>query len=242
PQDDASEQYDDDDDTVPINDRDGDGANDGSTVGDDDTNNYYDDDDDAVSPSEGEKRSDGGPIIDFFDGDDDTAENASSILIILVLFIVIPVVIGLIIFGYSRIRREDLLNQENRKKIYDHIMNNPGEHFRGLQRAVDLEVGVLSHHLNVLEKEQLIVSEQDGNNRCFWAAGVKHDTDKVRLSRIQENILKEIHSEPGITQSQIAKKMGISRKVVFYHVKFLRNSGVVREEKDKKHSHYYERE
>ncbi|MGA1873893.1 MAG: VWA domain-containing protein [Thermoplasmatota archaeon] len=165
-----------------------------------------------------------------------------SILIVLIIIVVIAVVVGVIIFGYSRIRREDLLNQENRKRIYDHIMNNPGEHFRGLQRAVDLEVGVLSHHLNVLEKEQLIVSEQDGNNRRFWAAGVKHDTDKVRLSRIQENILKEIHKEPGITQSQIAKRMGVSRKVVFYHVKFLRNSGVVREEKDRRHSYYYERE
>jgi predicted transcriptional regulator len=155
---------------------------------------------------------------------------------------VILIVVGLIIFGYSRIRREDLLNQENRKRIYEYITNNPGEHFRALQRAVDLEVGVLSHHLNVLEKEQLIVSEQDGNNRCFWAAGVKHDTDKVRLSRIQENILKEIQEEPGITQSQIARKLGVSRKVVFYHVKFLRNAGVVREEKVQRNAHYYERE
>ncbi|MBN1390146.1 MAG: VWA domain-containing protein [Candidatus Thermoplasmatota archaeon] len=197
------------------------------------------DDDDNDPISEDDYEGNGGIIPALTDDDD----GISMIMVLLVMlsFIVVLVIVGLVIFGYTRIRREDLLNQENRKKIYEHITDNPGEHFRGLQRAVDLEVGVLSHHLNVLEKEQLIVSEQDGSNRCFWAAGVKHDTDKVRLSRVQENILKEIHEDPGITQSQIAKNMGVSRKVIFYHVKFLRNAGVVREEKDSKRSHYYER-
>jgi predicted transcriptional regulator len=202
--------------------------------------------DDDAAPSLGDDDDDWTPY-DSDDGDEEKSlapsmDSDFPWIFILLVFIVIPIVIGLIIFGYSRIRREDLLNQENRKKIYEFITNNPGEHFRALQRAVDLEVGVLSHHLNVLEKEQLIVSEQDGNNRCFWAAGVKHDTDKVRLSRIQENILKEIQEDPGITQSQIARKMGVSRKVIFYHVKFLRNSGVVREEKVQRNAHYYERE
>jgi len=235
PSDDATEQVDDDD-TGALYDGEGDGRTDDSDYSSGDP--VVGDDDDNSPP---EKENSGGRSWPALDGDESDS-GMYPILIFLFAVIIVAVIVGLIIFGYSRIRREDLLNQENRKKIYDHIINNPGEHFRGIQRAVDLEVGVLSHHLNVLEKEQLIVSEQDGNNRCFWAAGVKHDTDKVRLSRIQENIIKEIHKEPGITQSQIAKRMGISRKVVFYHVKFLRNSGVVREEKDRKHSHYYERE
>lgn len=164
------------------------------------------------------------------------------ILIILVVIVVIATLVMLFIFGYSRIRRDQLLEQENRKKIYEKILEDPSIHFRALQRAVGLEVGVLSHHLNVLEKEQLIVSEQDGNNRRFWGAGIKHDDNKVRLSRIQENILRSIEEEPGINQSSIAKKLGVSRKVVFYHLKFLRRAGMVREEKEKRRTHYYTRE
>jgi uncharacterized protein YegL/DNA-binding MarR family transcriptional regulator len=227
--DDDSVRKDDDSDGLPYN------------PGYDDADVSADDDDDDEGSSGWIPYPEGGGDDVALTGDSDEDSNMSW-MIIIVLFVVIPIVVGLIIFGYSRIRREDLLNQENRKKIYEFITENPGQHFRALQRAVDLEVGVLSHHLNVLEKEQLIVSEQDGNNRCFWAAGVKHDTDKVRLSRIQENILKEIQDDPGITQSQIAKKMGVSRKVVFYHVKFLRNAGVVREEKVHRNAHYYERE
>jgi predicted transcriptional regulator/uncharacterized protein YegL len=198
------------------------------------------DDDDVQPGSPTDESPDDGIIPDFYGEEEDGAP--FIFLFAPLIILVVAVILGLIIFAYTRIRREDLLNQENRKKIYEYITDNPGEHFRALQRAVDLEVGVLSHHLNVLEKEQLIVSEQDGNNRRFWAAGVKHDLDQVHLSRIQENILKQIDKDPGITQAQIAKKIGVSRKVVFYHVKFLRNAGIVREEKEKRKTHYYAKE
>ncbi|RLF68915.1 MAG: hypothetical protein DRN57_02530 [Thermoplasmata archaeon] len=166
-------------------------------------------------------------------------DGSGSFLIIvgIVVVLLILIIVGALIF--SRLREDELLKQKNRKKIYEHIMNHPGDHFRAIQRAVGLEVGTLSHHMNILEKEQLIVSEQDGNNRCFWVAGVKRDTGKIRLSRIQENILKEIQKEPGITQVQIARRVGVSRKVVFYHVKFLTNAQMVMEEKIRKRVHYY---
>ncbi len=197
------------------------------------------DDDDGASESNSPL--DGGGSWDDLDPlksqDIDDMDNFLFILIPIGVVLLIILIIGAVI--YTRLRDDELLKQENRKKIYEYIMNNPGDHFRAIQRAVDLEVGTISHHMNILEKEQLIVSEQDGNNRCFWVAGVKRDTGKIRLSRIQENILKEIHDEPGITQVQIAKRVGVSRKVVFYHVKFLTNAEMVLEEKIKRRAHYY---
>jgi len=144
------------------------------------------------------------------------------------------------LLGYSRLKRESLLEQENRKRIYEYIVKNPGEHFRGIQRALDLEVGVLSHHLNILEREQLVVSEQQGERRVFYPAGMRAD-DKIRLSRIQEKILKSIQENPGATQASIAKNLGVSRKVVFYHLKFLRDAGLVEEERGGRRPQYYVR-
>lgn len=166
------------------------------------------------------------------------ADKAFPIFIMFVPILMLIILI-IVIFGFSRIRKDYLLKQENRKKIYEHIISNPGDYFRSIQRAMDLEVGVLSHHINVLEKEQMIVSEQDGNNRKFYAAGVKKGDDKIRLSRIQENILKTIQEDPGMTQIQIAREIGVSRKVVFYHVKFLRDAGMVNEERVSRKPHYY---
>jgi predicted transcriptional regulator len=164
---------------------------------------------------------------------------ASSALIIFMILLIVPLLlIPLIIFGIAKANR-NVLDQQNRKRIYDHIINNPGDHFRSIQRAVDLEVGTLSHHINVLEKEQLIVSEQDGINRLFYPAGMRGNDEKVRLSRVQENILRSIRSTPGRTQSEIAKDLGVSRKVIYYHVQFLRDSGMVNEDQVGSHPRYY---
>ncbi len=152
---------------------------------------------------------------------------------------VLIILLALVVFSFTRIRNEELLKQKKRMAIYTYIIEHPGDHFRAVQRAVGMQIGVLSHHINILEKEQLIVSEQDGNNRRFYAAGVKRNNGEVRLSRIQENILKSIQATPGITQSQIAKDLGVNRKVVFYNVKFLSGSGIVTEEKVSRRAHYY---
>lgn len=177
------------------------------------------------------------PFIPLGGGDeDDSALNLFMFIPIMAVALLLILIIS--IFIYSRIRKDLLLEQENRKKIYKYIRENPGDYFRSIQRAVDLEVGTLSHHINILEKEQLLVSEQDGSHRRFYPAGVKIDQG-VKLSRIQENILKSIKTEPGLTQSQIASKCGVSRKVVFYHVKFLRDTGAVREERVMRKPRYY---
>jgi len=155
---------------------------------------------------------------------------------------VLMILLALVVFSFTRIRSEELLKQKKRMAIYTYIIEHPGDHFRAVQRAVGLQIGVLSHHINILEKEQLIVSEQDGNNRRFYAAGVKRSNGEVRLSRVQENILKSIQATPGITQSEIAKDLGVNRKVVFYNVKFLSGSGIVTEQKLKRRAHYYPNE
>ncbi|MGA1821900.1 MAG: VIT domain-containing protein [Thermoplasmatota archaeon] len=233
-------------DEQPINepsdeDSDGDGIGDNTDPmdivpgggGSSDTTDSDDDDIEADTKDDGS----GIPIFPSYPRGEG-ANDSMPVFIFLVLPILIIILI-VIIFGFSRIRKDFLLNQENRKKIYEHIIDNPGDYFRSIQRAVDLEVGVLSHHINVLEKEQMIVSEQDGNNRKFYAAGVRKGDEKIRLSRIQENILKSIRKDPGMTQVQIARRVGVSRKVVFYHVKFLRDAGMVNEERVSRKPHYY---
>ena len=62
---------------------------------------------------------------------------------------------------------------------------------------------------------------------------------EIKLSRIQINILKEIKREPGIGQSGIAKYLGASRKVVFYHIRFLKNADKVSEIKERKKTQYF---
>jgi predicted transcriptional regulator len=92
--------------------------------------------------------------------------------------------------------------------------------------TLDLKAGVLTHHLNMLERQQYIKSLQDGANRRFYTKDMKIDT-KLLLSPAQENILQAIKNNPGISQSDIASKLQMTKKTVYYNVKNLRDAGLV---------------
>ncbi|MCK4717393.1 MAG: VWA domain-containing protein, partial [Thermoplasmata archaeon] len=83
------------------------------------------------------------------------------------------------IVGYSKIERHRLLEHERREMIYNYIHEKPGEHFRGVEKALGLEVGVLTHHINKLEHEDYIRSRQDGMYRRFYPMDAKIDIRHV---------------------------------------------------------------
>jgi predicted transcriptional regulator len=118
------------------------------------------------------------------------------------------------------------LQHERRVKIFDYVNENPGEHFRAIQKALDLEVGVLAHHINKLEREEFIKSRQDGQYRRFYPMDAKIDV-KLILSQLQERILKFVKTNPGQSGAAIANNLGVDPKLVNYHVKVLQKAGFI---------------
>jgi len=163
----------------------------------------------------------------------------TSRMYLLILFAIPPIVIILtVVFVYTKMRREQLLEHKIRAQIFEHINNNPGVHYRGILNDLNLQIGVLNHHLNMLEQEQFIKSLQDGMYRRFYPKGMPVKTGLI-LSDVQEKILKLIQSTPGISQTSIARTLGFTRMVVNYHVKILSNAGFVHMEPAGRESHCY---
>lgn len=135
------------------------------------------------------------------------------------------------ILAYTKIQKYRLLEQEKREQIFHYIEEHPGAHFRAIQRALGMEVGVLSHHINKLEKGDYIRSRQDGMYRRFYPMNSKIEL-KLILSDVEKRILAWVRKHPGASQRDIADSLKISRKVVNYHLKVLSDSGFVRMVKD----------
>jgi predicted transcriptional regulator len=142
----------------------------------------------------------------------------------ILIIITIALIVSLIM--YSKIKRENMLKNAVRKRIFDYIIENPGMHYRGILNGLDLPMGVLTYHLNRLEKAQYIRSRQDGMYRRFYTKGPKTEM-RFFLSDIQESILSVIKENQGISQSKIAEKIQVSRKVVNYHVNILDQAGLI---------------
>ncbi|MEE9151568.1 MAG: winged helix-turn-helix transcriptional regulator [Thermoplasmata archaeon] len=157
-------------------------------------------------------------------GEPEEAFGAFSLCYTTGLILTIVLVISLVM--YSKIKRENLLKNAVRKRIFHHIKENPGKHYRAILSDLDLSMGVLTYHLNRLEKAQYIKSRQDGMFRRFYPPGPRTEM-RFFLSDIQESILSVIKENKGISQSKIADRVGVSRKVVNYHVNILDQAGLI---------------
>jgi predicted transcriptional regulator len=209
------------DDAFPFNpdetmDTDGDGVGDNSDA-------YPED------PTKSQKKApdDGGGS----DGDDKDAtetlmgEDANSIcLLIIIIAVIIVPILGVAV--YTRLKSRRLLEHQTRERIYTHVQANPGVHYRGIMNELSLSMGVLTHHLNMLERQGYIKSMQDGNFRRFYSKDQTVDT-QLLLTQPQESILSAIKSNPGISQSKLASELNMTKKTVYYNVNQLKDSGLI---------------
>ncbi|WP_455391777.1 winged helix-turn-helix transcriptional regulator [[Eubacterium] cellulosolvens] len=171
------------------------------------------------------------------DGADGEALDATVLPILLFGVPGVVILLG-VMFLYTKMRREQLLEHRVRANIYDYINKNPGVHYRGIMNDLDLQMGVLTHHLNMLEQERYIKSYQDGMYRRFYPISAQIDTGLI-LTDVQRRILKLIQGTPGISQADISRNLGYTRKVVYYHVKILENAGFVHVEPAGRESQCY---
>jgi len=51
--------------------------------------------------------------------------------------------------------KEEILENDRRRKIYTVIKKNPGLHIRELQRVLDIPLASLQYHLNYMRAEAL---------------------------------------------------------------------------------------
>jgi len=137
--------------------------------------------------------------------------------------------LALLIPMYTRIQKEDVLDQFVRGQIYGYIKTNPGVHYNQIRRGIDVKNGTLSYHLRVLEKTELIKSRREGvRYRAFYPTGMKFpEVERFRLTELQINILDVINEKSGIDQKKIAMKLDKKPQTINYNIKVLEQAGLI---------------
>jgi predicted transcriptional regulator len=176
----------------------------------------YDTDNDDIPDSD----------VYYSDSEGDMALSASYTNLCFQTIMIITIVLIISLIMYSKIRKEKLLNNAIRNRIFEYVKENPGKHYRGILKDLNLPMGVLSYHINRLEKAHFLTSRQDGMYRRFYIPGPKAEMRFV-LSDVQRSILNVIRDNKGISQAKIAKEIGVSRMVVNYHVNILDRAGLI---------------
>lgn len=128
---------------------------------------------------------------------------------------------------------------ENRRKIYDLVRNNPGCHFREIERKINMPYGTLKYHLNFLVKKELLVEKKDSNNlRYFSKEFNSNDYDLLSLLRqgSLRKILVFLATSKQCTNKDLVSFTNLSPSTISWHLNKLLRKKVV--EKDNSENRY----
>ncbi|UCC18553.1 MAG: winged helix-turn-helix transcriptional regulator [Promethearchaeota archaeon] len=138
--------------------------------------------------------------------------------------------------GAHRLSLDEVLENENRNRIIDLILDEPGIHFNELLRKTGLAAGNLVWHLDILLTYKVIGKKRIGNILAYFPYYQKNPISNVDItlqkSKLTLEILEIIEKDPGIWNSLITKKLKVDHKTILYHIKKLEELDLVHFEKD----------
>ena len=133
--------------------------------------------------------------------------------------------------GAHRLSLEDVLENENRNKIIDLILNEPGIHFNELLRKTEIAAGNLVWHLDILETYKVVGKKRIGNFMVYFPYYQKNPISNLNLqlskSKLTLDILKMIEKEPGLWNSLITKQFKVNHKTIQYHINKLNDLNLI---------------
>jgi len=133
--------------------------------------------------------------------------------------------------GAHRLSLDDVLENENRNKIIDLILKEPGIHFNELLRKTEIAAGNLVWHLDILETYKVVGKKRIGNFIAYFPYYQKNPISNLDLqlskSKLTLEILEMIEKEPGLWNSIITKHFKVDHKTVQYHVNKLKELNLI---------------
>ena len=123
---------------------------------------------------------------------------------------------------YSRIKKDEVLDNFTRGAIFGFIVANPGAHYNLIKQELMLNNGAIIYHLDILERKGYISSEKAGIFKKYYPKGFKKEGGILEtLTDLQRRIFHEIEASPGVSQKEIANRMNITARALNYHIKTL---------------------
>lgn len=126
---------------------------------------------------------------------------------------------------YSRLKRDRVLDNFERGRIYQYILMNPGDYYSSIKKSLGLNNGTLTYHLKVLEQKEFIKSRTSGRVKRFYPFGMKISQGPHR--DIQDLILVLLYIHPGMSQKEISDELGIHVSTVNYHINMMVGAGIL---------------
>jgi predicted transcriptional regulator len=146
--------------------------------------------------------------------------------------------------GYKRIFGRNVLDQEVRSKIYDHIKENPGVHYSAIANETGINRGTLRYHLKMLQMHDNVrVFHGTGYTRYFENNMKFNEYDQKVLHHLRNDtskkILEVLVKNPDVSRKDIADAVGVSAPSVSWYMKHLCEDGIMGISREGRHVRYH---
>jgi predicted transcriptional regulator len=95
---------------------------------------------------------------------------------------------------FTRLSKSEALEHPRRKTIFEYIQLYPGANFREIARGTGIAAGTVRHHLNVLERSELVVEHSHGSTVRLFENHGKFDHNWSDLVLLREPPLAKVHA------------------------------------------------
>lgn len=141
-----------------------------------------------------------------------------------------------LIFERSKFVRDEILENDNRKKIYDFICQNPGVYFNNIATKLHLSNYILAWHIKTLKNFNYIRIKQVENHEVYFNAALKDEDNDAMLSFIFKSKSKKIIeylmiNQEGASKTQLAKELNMHSTTISKYVDELDKFGVLLKKK-----------
>lgn len=137
--------------------------------------------------------------------------------------------------GWKRVHQKNALGHSARKAILDHLRATPGDHLRGIARALDLTAQNAQYHLRQMDALGFVSSQAVNGKSCWFplegGRPVKERAvaNAVLAAEARQRILEALHEMPGLHQGELARRLGLASGSLSWHVGQLVQAGFLEE-------------
>ena len=120
--------------------------------------------------------------------------------------------------------KDEILENEKRRRIYALVEASPGIHLRELQRVSEIPLTTLEYHLSYMARKKIILAETEGHHKRYYAKPLDPEDKKVlaalRQKRMREIVLIILANRKAKYQL-LMEQLRLSRSTLSSYLKYL---------------------
>lgn len=144
---------------------------------------------------------------------------------------------------YAKLSRDKLLKHDTRDEIIAFVEQNPGVVTEEIRAQMAIGWGTVVYHLSALEHHGHLVSQKTGRHRSWFRPGTASAAHKPALAVLRSaaarRVFETVRDEPGLTQQEVAERIGVTHGAVIFQANRLQKVDLLRKEREGRHVRYF---